>query len=138
MADVFTKEKRSDVMSRIRGKGNKNTELKLSALFRQNGVTGWRRNYKLFGKPDFTFPAQRTVVFVDGCFWHGCPRHGHIPKTNKKFWREKIQRNMARDRKVSRTLRVRGWHVVRVWEHSLSKKAAPATIRRIQRMLARE
>jgi len=135
MADLFTKENRSELMSRIRGKGNKNTELKLAALFRQNRVTGWRRNYKLFGKPDFVFPSQRVAVFVDGCFWHGCPVHGRIPKSNKKFWREKISRNQKRDRKVSRTLRGLGWSVLRVWEHSLSVKRTPATLRRIQRAL---
>ena len=135
MADVFTKEKRSELMSLIRGKGNKNTELKLLALFRQNHITGWRRNFKLFGKPDFVFPKQRVAVFVDGCFWHGCPIHGRVPKSNKKFWREKITRNMRRDRKVSRTLRGLGWRVIRVWEHALATKPAPATLRRIQRAL---
>ena len=137
MPDLFTKENRSELMSRIRSKGNKDTELKLVALFRKNHITGWRRNYELFGKPDFVFRKERVAVFVDGCFWHGCPVHGRIPKTNKKFWREKITRNMARDRKVSRTLRGLGWSVLRVWEHALATKTTPATIRRILRALGR-
>ena len=135
MPDVYTKAERSELMSRIRGKGNKNTELKLVALFRKHGITGWRRNYKLLGKPDFVFRKEHVAVFVDGCFWHGCPVHGRIPKSNKKFWREKIGRNIRRDRKVSRTLRGLGWRVFRVWEHALSAKSAPATIRRLQRAL---
>jgi DNA mismatch endonuclease (patch repair protein) len=137
MPDILTKEGRSELMSRIRSKGNKDTELKLAALFRKNHVTGWRRNFEMFGKPDFVFPKERVAVFVDGCFWHGCPSHGRMPKSNKKFWREKITRNMRRDRKVSRTLRSRGWHVVRVWEHALAKKSENTTLRRIERMLGR-
>jgi DNA mismatch endonuclease Vsr len=75
MPDVFTKRKRSEVMSRIRGKGNKDTELALAKLFRASHISGWRRNQRLIGKPDFVFPKQRVAVFVDGCFWHGCPKH---------------------------------------------------------------
>jgi DNA mismatch endonuclease (patch repair protein) len=135
MVDVYTKTERSELMSRIRSKGNKNTELKMVALFRKNRITGWRRNCKLLGKPDFVFRKERVAVFVDGCFWHGCPIHGRIPKSNGKFWREKIERNIRRDRKVSRTLRGLGWRVLRVWEHALAVKKTPATIRRIQRAL---
>lgn len=93
--DVFSQAKRSDVMSRIRGSGNKATELKLIQVFRANGITGWRRGSKLPGKPDFVFPKLRTAVFVDGCFWHGCPRHATQPKTNAAFWRNKIATNRA-------------------------------------------
>lgn len=75
MTDIWTKAKRSDVMSRIRGSGNKDTELKLMAVFRLHGVTGWRRKAPVFGKPDFVFPQSKLAVFVDGCFWHGCPIH---------------------------------------------------------------
>jgi DNA mismatch endonuclease (patch repair protein) len=103
MADVFSKTKRSDVMSRIRSHGNKETELALIAFLRLHGITGWRRRQPLFGKPDFVFREARVAVFVDGCFWHGCPRHGTRPKTNAGFWNEKIRRNIARDRLVNRT-----------------------------------
>jgi DNA mismatch endonuclease (patch repair protein) len=121
MSDVFTKAKRSDVMSRIRGSGNKATELKLIAIFRSHGVTGWRRKSPVFGKPDFVFPKHKLAVFVDGCFWHGCPIHATQPRTNAEFWREKITRNQARDRLVTRTLRRAGWRVMRIWEHDLKK-----------------
>ena len=86
MADIWTKAKRSDVMSRIRGSGNKDTELKLMAVFRLHSVTGWRRKAPVFGKPDFVFPQLKLAVFVDGCFWHGCPIHATQPKTNAEFW----------------------------------------------------
>lgn len=117
--DVFTKAKRSEVMSKIRGKGNKATEIALAKLFRANGITGWRRHYPIVGKPDFAFPKLKVAVFVDGCFWHGCPKHGTQPKGNREFWKTKLDANKARDRSVSRMLRARGWRVVRIWEHEL-------------------
>src|SRR5436190_20991772 len=83
MPDVFTRTKRSEVMSRIRAHGNRDTELRLIALFRRYGITGWRRNARVFGKPDFVFPKQRVAVFVDGCFWHRHPRckFAYTPKS---------------------------------------------------------
>ena len=119
MADIFSSKKRSAVMACIRGSGNKATELRLMAIFKAHGITGWRRKAAVFGKPDFVFPKLRLAVFVDGCFWHGCPIHATQPKTNAKFWREKIARNQSRDRLVTRTLRRTGWRVLRVWEHEL-------------------
>ncbi|MEI8289746.1 MAG: very short patch repair endonuclease [Verrucomicrobiota bacterium] len=119
-SDVFTKTKRSEIMSRIRGSGNKATEIVLVKLFRRHGVTGWRRNQKVFGKPDFLFRRNRLALFVDGCFWHGCPRCYRRPKSNRKFWDAKIARNRERDRLVTRELRRREWRVVRIWEHSLA------------------
>ncbi len=106
-------------MARIRGSGNKATELRLMAIFKEHGITGWRRKAAVFGKPDFVFSKLKLAVFVDGCFWHGCPIHATQPKTNAKFWREKIARNQARDALVTRTLRRAGWRVLRIWEHEL-------------------
>jgi DNA mismatch endonuclease, patch repair protein len=131
MRDVFTKAKRSAVMSRIRGRGNKDTELALMKLFRQHGITGWRRNQKVFGKPDFLFRRNRLAIFVDGCFWHGCPRHYKIPIGNRAFWKKKFAANKARDRRVNRALRRIGWQVVRIWEHDLAKRNV-ACVRKIQ------
>jgi len=131
MSDIFTKRKRSDVMSRIRGSGNRDTELRLIQVFRANGITGWRRGSNLPGKPDFVFPKLRTAVFVDGCFWHGCPRHATRPKTNAKFWRDKTAGNKARDRRVNRALRARGWKVVRIWEHELRRKDEARLLRKL-------
>jgi DNA mismatch endonuclease (patch repair protein) len=112
MPDTFTKQKRSEMMSRIRSAGNKGTELRLVQIFRTNSITGWRRGSKLPGKPDFVFPKQRLAVFVDGCFWHGCPKHATWPKTRAAFWKAKIEGNRSRDRRVNRALRQRGWVVV--------------------------
>lgn len=73
---------------------------------------------------DLVFPRKRLAVFVDGCFWHGCPVHGHIPKTNARYWREKIQRTISRDNRNNRGLEAAGWVVVRVWEHENPVSAA--------------
>jgi DNA mismatch endonuclease (patch repair protein) len=121
MSDVFTKRKRSEVMSRIRGRGNKETELALAGLFRKHQITGWRRDWPVFGRPDFVFPNARVAVFVDGCFWHACPKHSNMPANNRAFWRKKLTANKARDLVVIKTLRQAGWRVIRVWEHQLAK-----------------
>jgi|SRR5208282_2483183 len=134
MADVFTKAKRSEVMSRIRGGGNKDTELALAKLLRRHGITGWRRNQPVFGKPDFVFPKFKLALFVDGCFWHGCPKHATKPKNNRVFWRRKLSANKARDRLVTRALRRAGWRVLRIWEHEFAKKNESRLLRRIQRV----
>jgi DNA mismatch endonuclease (patch repair protein) len=135
MPDVFTKAKRSAVMARIRGHGNKNTELALIRVFRSHRITGWRRHRPVFGKPDFVFPNLRLALFVDGCFWHACPRHATQPEGNAAFWRAKLARNQARDRLVTRTLRRAGWRVLRVWEHELTRKRELRLLKRLQRAL---
>lgn len=119
MGDTFTPLKRSQIMSRVKGRGNLATELFLVRIFRKHGFAGWRRNARLFGKPDFIFPKLRVAVFVDGCFWHDCPIHGSLPKTNRAFWREKLRRNRERDRIVNRTLKRLGWKTLRLWQHDL-------------------
>ncbi|HVE16640.1 MAG TPA: very short patch repair endonuclease [Chthoniobacterales bacterium] len=133
MSDIFTPEKRSAVMAQIRGKGNKDTELRMIALFKANGITGWRRNHKLIGKPDFVFRKERIALFVDGCFWHGCPKpkHAPLPKTRAEWWAAKLARNKARDIEVSRTLRKAGWRVIRVWECDLTIRNRPKVARRV-------
>lgn len=86
-------------------------------------------------RPDFLFRDRRTLVFVDGCFWHGCPVHAVSPKTNSTFWTAKIARNRARDRFVDTMTRKSGWKVIRVWEHSLRSGRIRATGRRLLRLL---
>ena len=95
-------------MAAIRSRGNKDTELKLASILRAHGITGWRRSQRLPGKPDFVFRRQRLAVFVDGCFWHGCPRCTQAPKNNAAYWRAKASYNKRRDAKVGRELRERG------------------------------
>lgn len=119
MPDVFTPSKRSEVMSKIKSRGNRDTELLFASLLRKNGISGWRRHLPITGRPDFTFKRDRVVVFIDGCFWHCCPRCGNMPRNNREFWREKLAINRRRDRKVSRVLSADGWQVVRIWEHEL-------------------
>jgi len=121
--DVFTKSKRSAVMSRIRGSGNKDTELALIKIFRAHKITGWRRRQLIFGKPDFVFPKLKVAIFVDGCFWHACPKHGTQPRSNAAFWRKKLAANKKRDRLVNAILRSADWRVLRIWEHELKNEA---------------
>ncbi|HEX9596451.1 MAG TPA: very short patch repair endonuclease, partial [Anaerolineales bacterium] len=135
MADVFDLKKRSEVMAAIRSRGNRDTELKLAAIFRTHGISGWRRHQNLPGRPDFVFRRERLAVFVDGCFWHGCPIHGRKPDSNRDYWLPKLLRNQARDRAVSRELRRRGWTVLRFWEHDLRNAVRIAS--RCRRALVR-
>lgn len=137
MPDVFTKRKRSAVMSRIRSRGNRATELRLIVVFRAHSITGWRRGSKLTGRPDFVFPELKLAVFVDGCFWHGCPKHGTRPKANAGFWLAKITGNKARDRRVNRLLRAKGWTVLRIWEHELKRRNESKLVRRLSVHLRR-
>jgi DNA mismatch endonuclease, patch repair protein len=137
LPDVFTTAKRSAVMSLIRGSGNKDTELRLIALFREHGITGWRRRQTLTGKPDFVFRRERVVVFVDGCFWHGCPKPKHAPqpKTRAEWWETKLARNKSRDLEVTKALRKLGWKVLRIWECDLPRKHWRRVARRLMRAL---
>jgi DNA mismatch endonuclease (patch repair protein) len=101
-------------MSRIRGKGNEKTEVRLAKIMRKIGIRGWRRHLPIPGKPDFSFRKQKVAVFVDGCFWHGCPRCFRLPKQNRAFWKAKIEGNRRRDRSVNGRQRRMGWEVIRV------------------------
>jgi DNA mismatch endonuclease (patch repair protein) len=123
VADIYDPFKRSLVMSHVRSTGNVSTELRLIRLFRRFSMTGWRRGQRLLGRPDFVFPKNRLVVFVDGCFWHGCPRamHGPAPKTRAEWWATKIAKTRMRDKRVTRSLRKDGWRVIRVRECQLAR-----------------
>jgi DNA mismatch endonuclease (patch repair protein) len=156
MSDVFSKAKRSQVMSRIRSRGNKDTEERLAAVFRTHGITGWRRQVALrFAvpapaastdtasrsptgrvRPDFVFRREKLAVFVDGCFWHGCPEHFRRPKSRRKFWDAKISGNQARDAATTRGLRKSGWRVLRLWEHELGVKSETRLVARLRRFLS--
>jgi DNA mismatch endonuclease (patch repair protein) len=120
VADIFTAKKRSHIMSRIRSTGTA-PEKKLFLILR--GLLGKRRRIErnvrtLPGQPDFFIPSLRLVIFVDGCFYHGCPKHGHNPKSNKDYWIPKLARNLMRDKANRRALRETGFSVWRIWEHS--------------------
>ena len=118
MADVFTPEKRSWVMSRIRGKNTK-IENKMKKILRQNNIK-FVQHPKMLGNPDFII-CTRTLIFCDGDFWHG-HNYRNKKKPTKKFWRDKIESNMKRDRLVSRKLRNYNYSVIRLWEHDIEKR----------------
>lgn len=120
MADIFTKEKRSEIMSKVRHKDSK-IEVEFRKKLWAEGFRYRKNSAKYFGKPDLVLPKYKTVVFIDSCFWHGCKRHGSIPATRKKFWMEKIERNRLRDKQVSKHYNEERWKVIRIWEHDLKK-----------------
>src|SRR6185437_11874558 len=121
MPENLSPAQRSLNMSRVKGRGNAATEMRLIRILRSASIVGWRRNYRLFGRPDFVFPKKRVVVFVDGCFWHCCPQHRSQPVNNAEFWRRKLERNQRRDKLVNATLEREGWKVVRIWQHELKQ-----------------
>lgn len=121
MADVFDKEKRSQIMSAVHSKKNKSTELKLIDIFKRYGIIGWRRNYKVKGHPDFIFPHKKVAVFVDGCFWHGHDCRNTRPNNNADYWQKKRERNIQHDKAVTEMFENRGWTVIRIWECELKR-----------------
>ncbi|MFZ0774480.1 MAG: very short patch repair endonuclease [Candidatus Sulfotelmatobacter sp.] len=118
-----TTSQRSQNMRAIKSNSNATTELRLRGHLMRSQIVGWKvRTEAVLGCPDFFFPAQRVAVFVDGCFWHGCPKCGHTPKTNRPYWRKKLARNKQRDAQIKRTLRSDGIRVLRLWECQLRDK----------------
>ncbi|MDG7045535.1 MAG: very short patch repair endonuclease [Nitrososphaerota archaeon] len=118
MADIFTKEKRSKIMSRIRGRNTKPEKI-MRATLKADGYS-----YKLqygVNHIDIAFPKEKVAVFIDGCFWHKCPRHFRMPKSGTAFWKKKINGNAARDRLTTKLIREGGWKVIRIWEHELRR-----------------
>jgi len=120
MPDVLTPEQRRLNMERIRGKDT-TPELKIRRLLRERGIRGYRIHYDLPGKPDIVFVRKKIAIFIDGCFWHKCPVCFTEPETRKDFWLDKINRNVARDRKINEELLSLGWKVLRFWEHDIKK-----------------
>lgn len=118
MVDIFTKEKRSYIMSRVRSKNTK-LELLLRKYIFSKGLRGYRVNVNLPGKPDIVFPKYKVAIFVDGCFWHKCPKCFKAPETNKEFWTKKINGNVERDKRVNQQLSEAGYTVIRFWEHQI-------------------
>jgi len=134
MPDSISKEKRSEIMSKIK---SKNTKLEIE--FRKklwNKNLKYRLHYKISGKPDLVFVSKKIAVFVDSCFWHKCPKHFRRPKSRLAYWKPKIERNTTRDKKVNEMLKNEGWKVLRFWEHEI-KKNPERCVKKIKNALKR-
>jgi len=132
----ISKEGRSRIMAAIRSSGNRTTEKRLRFALVSVGISGWHvQDHTLPGTPDFVFPQEKLAIFVHGCFWHGCPFGYRKPRTSRKYWDNKLNGNIARDKRVSGQLRRKGWAVLVVWEHSLTEPKR--VVMRIDRALQR-
>ena len=125
MVDKVSPEKRSEIMSSIRSKDTA-PELMLRRALWTRGLR-YRINYGK-EKIDIAFPRKKMAVFVDGCFWHSCPMHSHIPKSNTSYWAPKLKKNVLRDKAKEKRLLQEGWTTFRVWEHELLKTEGLNTI----------
>jgi len=117
MADVFSREKRSDIMSRVKNRDTK-PELIVRSTLHKMGYRFRLHRRDLPGNPDIVLPKHKKVIFVHGCFWHGhkgCPRSSR-PSSNKKFWNEKIDKNIKRDKNVRKELKRSGWDIMVIWQ----------------------
>lgn len=128
--DVHDKRTRSFNMSRIRARNTK-PEVRLRRELSARGVRGYRLKNRVSGRPDLVFGPARVAVFVDGCFWHGCPEcgDGHLPKSNRRYWVKKLAGNRERDIVRTAELRQQGWLVLRFWEHRVLKETAKCAAR---------
>jgi len=113
MSDKLTKEQRSFCMSKIKGKNTK------PELIYKSKNLNLKYQPKIFGNPDFADFKNKTAIFIDGCFWHKCPRHFVEPKSNKKYWIPKLEKNYLRDKEISLAYENSGWKIIRIWEHEL-------------------
>lgn len=128
--DTVSKRKRSKIMSRIKNKNSK-----IEVLFRKElwklGFRYRKNSNRYFGKPDIVLLKYKTAIFIDSCFWHGCKKHCRIPAIHKKYWMEKISRNIKRDQEVSKYYKTQCWKIFRIWEHKIDKKSSKKLINKI-------
>lgn len=118
--DVFDKKKRSQIMKAVKSKGTKFEERVFKAL-RKRGLRFRTNVANLPGKPDIAIKKYKVVIFLDSCFWHGCPLHCRIPKSNTEYWKKKIERNRKRDELITKNYKKQGWGILRIWEHELKE-----------------
>jgi len=130
MTDNLTPEDRRKTMRAVKGKGT-SLERRLFAMLAGMGLSGWKKNVSdITGKPDVAFPQERVLIFVDGCFWHGCPHcNRKLPVTNREYWERKVKRNVERDKRNTQALVDSGWRVIRVWEHEMQDTTIRSRIR---------
>lgn len=142
--DFLSTPARSALMSRIRSRGNKSTELIVATLLRSHRITGWRRHMLIAGiRPDFVWKRIQLAIFVDGCFWHGCPRcwatttrrqrklRDSIDSTRQRYWVNNIHVNIQRDRRQTQLLRRHGWQVIRLRESTLRPSKINSTANKL-------
>lgn len=134
--DIFSESKRSEIMAKVKNKDSK-IEIVLRKALWAKGFRYRKNSNKHFGKPDIILPKRKTVIFVDSCFWHCCPKHYEFPATRQAFWRKKILGNRERDKKVNRHYKKINWDVIRVWEHEMKdlrnlRKIAEKIIRKMK------
>lgn len=130
MVDNLKPEDRRKTMQAVKGKGTK-LEKRLFSMLTGMSLKGWKKNASnVTGKPDVIFVDQKVVIFVDGCFWHGCPVcQRKLPQTNREYWERKIARNVELAKSHNQQLRDDGWTVIRIWEHEIISKVARQVIR---------
>jgi len=133
MIDTVSKKVRSQVMSSIRSRDTK-AELSLRKALWAKGYRYRVNVSKMIGKPDVVFRNAKVVVFVDSCFWHRCPYHFRMPKSNLRYWKPKIGGNKKRDLLVNKHYKLLGWKVLRFWEHQI-QNSLPAVISKIEKAL---
>jgi DNA mismatch endonuclease (patch repair protein) len=120
MPDIHNSDRRSFNMSRVKSHGNRTTEGSFVRILKSSKISGWRRRCSILGRPDFVFRPIRVAVFLDGCFWHQCPKKCKPAPKNNPFWTKKLGANALRDRMITRRLKESGWVVLRFWEHDLA------------------
>ncbi|MCB9098605.1 MAG: very short patch repair endonuclease [Anaerolineales bacterium] len=130
MADNLSPEDRKKTMRAVKGKGTKPERMLFSMLAGMH-LKGWRKNADdIMGKPDVVFPLEQVAIFVDGCFWHGCPHcQRKLPQTNRGYWERKVNRNIELARQNNQKLGEAGWLVIRIWEHEIRNPAERKHIR---------
>lgn len=131
--DTFNKEKRSQIMRAVKSKGTK-LEQKVFKALRKRGLKFRTNVANLPGKPDIAIKKYKIVIFLDSCFWHGCPLHCRMPKSNIEYWQKKIEQNKIRDALITENYKKMGWNVLRIWEHEL-KENFEKTIDKIERFI---
>lgn len=120
MVDNLSKDDRRKAMSAVKSKET-SLEIRVAKHLWRCGVR-YRKNVKdLYGKPDIAIKNKKFVLFIDSCYWHGCPTHCRLPVSNQEYWKKKIVRNIARDEQVTEHYLAKGWKIIRVWEHDLKR-----------------
>jgi DNA mismatch endonuclease (patch repair protein) len=131
MSDNLSSSDRRKTMRAVKGKGG-GLERRLFAMLAGMGLHGWTKNAPdVLGKPDVVFREEKVAIFVDGCFWHDCPVcQRKLPKTNREYWEQKINRNAERDKRYTEQLHSEGWTVIRIWGHEIRDKLMRVQVRK--------